>query len=178
MSVTNITEKDQTTEIQALDGGPDAIQLLENQHREVEALFKQLEETSDRAYRARTTIFEEIANKLTNHAKIEEKIFYPEGKEVEEDMTLEAYEEHDVMKHMIAKIRRTEANDETYMAKVTVLKEVVEHHVKEEENEYFPKIREEFEAEFLKELGQEMQAAFEKLEAKTSKSGKGSRKSH
>ncbi len=178
MAQTELDETEQNTKNQDLEQGPDALELLTSQHREVEALFKQLEETSDRAYRVRTTIFEEIANKLTYHAKIEEKILYPEGKDVDEDMTLEAYEEHDVMKQMIAKIRRTEGNDETYMAKVTVLKEIVEHHVKEEEEEYFPKIREEFEADFLKELGMEMQIAFNKLEARTQKSTKNLKKAH
>ncbi|RZA20593.1 MAG: hemerythrin domain-containing protein, partial [Proteobacteria bacterium] len=66
-----------------------AIDLLEVQHREVEALFKQLEETSDRAYKAREHLFEEIAQKLTHHAKIEEKLFYPEGREADKDLTLE-----------------------------------------------------------------------------------------
>jgi predicted DNA-binding protein len=148
------------------EDAPDAIAYLESQHREVEELFKKMDELSDRAHKSRGVIFEEIAHKLTNHAKIEELIFYPEGKDVDKDMTLEAYEEHDVVKQLIAKIKRTETSDETYMAKVTVLKEVVEHHVKEEEEEYFPKTRKDFGAEHLKELGAELKSKFEKLEAK------------
>ncbi|RYZ90166.1 MAG: hemerythrin domain-containing protein [Proteobacteria bacterium] len=148
------------------EAAPDAIKLLKNQHREVEALFEELEKTSDRSFKKRETLFEEIARKLTHHAKIEEKIFYPEGKEVDEDLTLEAYEEHDVMKHLISKIRRTDSKDETYMAKITVLKEVVEHHVKEEENEYFPKCKKDWSSEELDELGEEMQKLYDRLEAK------------
>jgi hemerythrin superfamily protein len=145
---------------------PDAIQYLESQHREVESLFKQMEELGDRAFKAREKIFGEIAHKLNHHAKIEELFFYPEGKNVDKDLTLEAYEEHDVIKHMINKIKRTEASDETYMAKVTVLKEVVEHHVKEEEHSYFPEMRKKFGKDHLEELGATMKAKFDALEAR------------
>jgi hemerythrin superfamily protein len=146
---------------------PDAIKYLELQHREVEALFKQMEEIGDRAYKARSSIFEEIARKLSHHAKIEELIFYPEGKEVDEDLTLEACEEHGVIKHLINKIKKTEPSDETFMAKVAVLKEVVEHHVKEEESEYFPETRKAFGNEHLRELGQKMKTKFDRLEAQS-----------
>ncbi|MBC7658812.1 MAG: hemerythrin domain-containing protein [Chitinophagaceae bacterium] len=145
---------------------PNAITYLESQHREVEALFKQMDELGDRAFKARAQIFEEIARKLTHHAKIEELIFYPEGKSVDKDLTLEAYEEHDVIKQMLAKIKRTEPNDETFMAKITVLKEIVEHHVKEEENEYFPKTKKKFSSEELDELGEKLKTKFEALEAR------------
>lgn len=158
--VSNIVEKMMD------DDSVDAIKYLESQHREVESLFKQMEELGDRAFKAREKVFGEIAHKLSHHAKIEELFFYPEGKNVDKDLTLEAYEEHDVIKHMISKIKRTEASDETYMAKVTVLKEVVEHHVKEEENEYFPKARKEFSSEHLEELGAKLKKKFESLEAR------------
>ncbi|RYZ88593.1 MAG: hemerythrin domain-containing protein [Proteobacteria bacterium] len=158
------TAKTKTSAVE--NEAPDAIKFLEAQHREVEDLFKKMEDLSDRAHKSRGVIFEEIAQKLSHHAKIEELIFYPEGKDVDKDLTLEAYEEHDVVKQMIAKIKRTETGDETYMAKVTVLKEVVEHHVKEEEEEYFPKTRKEFGDEHLKELGAKLKAKFDKLEAK------------
>jgi hemerythrin superfamily protein len=155
---------------------PNAIDLLQSQHREVEALFKQLEETSDRAYKAREHLFEEIARKLTHHAKIEEKLFYPEGREADEDMTLEAVEEHEVMKHLISRIRRTDSRDETFMAKCTVLKEVVEHHVKEEESEYLPKCKKTMSDEELDELGLQMKTLFDRLEAQSSQ--RSARKDH
>ena len=145
---------------------PDAIVYLESQHREVEKLFKEIDTLGERAFKKRREIFDTIAQKLSHHAKIEEVLFYPEGKQVDKDLTLEAYEEHDVIKHMIAKIRRTEADDETFMAKVTVLKEVVEHHVKEEEEDYFPKARRKFGRAHLQELGGELKAKFDKLEAR------------
>ena len=78
-------------------------------------------------------------------------------------MTLEAYEEHDIVKSLIAKIGATDPSDETFMAKCTVLKEVVEHHVEEEEEEFFPKLRKELGKERLMELAEELKAAFDEL---------------
>ena len=142
-----------------------AIDLLESQHREVDGLFGEFEQLGERAFKARMQVFEKIAHKLTCHARIEEKILYPIGKGYDKDMTLEAYEEHDVMKALIKKIAALEPGDETFLAKVTVLKEVVEHHVKEEENEYFPQLKKELNEAALIELGVELQTAFDKLDA-------------
>lgn len=147
------------------EGEVNAIDLLKSQHREVEALFAEFEALSDRAVRGRQHVFDQISHKLTCHAKIEEKIFYPEGRPVDKDLTLEAYEEHDVIKSMLRKIAGTDPSDESFKAKMTVLKEVVEHHVKEEENEFFPKMDKELGEERLIELGTELLAQFQKLDA-------------
>lgn len=140
----------------------DAISYLKSQHREVEELFAQIENAENS--KQKKTLFAEVARKLEHHAKIEEKFFYPEGEDVDEDATLEAYEEHEVMRGLIRKIKKTSPGDETFMAKVTVLKEIVEHHVEEEEEEYFPECQKEFGREKLEELGEQLEAAFEKLE--------------
>lgn len=144
-----------------------AIELLKSQHREVEALFKQIEGAGDKAHAAKKRIFSEIGAKLITHATIEEKIFYPEGKDVDEDMTLEAYEEHALVRSLIKKISNTEPADESFMAKVTVLKEMVEHHVEEEEKEYFPECQKAFGKEKLETLGEELESAAEELEGKS-----------
>lgn len=141
-----------------------AIELLKSQHREVETLFKQLEDLGEGAAAEKKEIFATIALKLSVHAAIEEKIFYPEGEAVDEDTTLEAYEEHDVVKALLSKISKTRPTDKTFMAKVTVLKEVVEHHVEEEENEYFPECEKELGAEKLEALGEKLAAATARLE--------------
>jgi hemerythrin-like domain-containing protein len=146
-------------------GGVDAIELLASQHREVEALFAELEKTGDRAAKARLELVAELAVKIEGHAKIEETLFYPEGREVDEDTTLEAYEEHDVVRHVLRKLQASEPTDESFMAKATVLKELIEHHVKEEEGELFPKMRAALGGERLVELGAEMQEKFERLTA-------------
>ena len=143
-----------------------AIEFLKNQHREVEALFKRIESLGDKAGKDKKQIFDEIYEKLDTHARIEENIFYPEGREADEDMTLEAYEEHDIVRTLLKKIAKTSPSDETFMAKVTVLKEVVQHHVEEEEEEYFPECEKELGEERLEELGQELEEATEKAQSK------------
>lgn len=154
--VTKITKSEKT--------GPDAAEFLKAQHREVDALFAKLDKTSDKAEKARQELFDEIAHKLSCHAEVEEKILYPVGKTVDADDTLEAFEEHDVLKSLIAKIQDTSPSDETFMAKCTVLKEVVQHHVEEEEKTYFPTLKKDLGKERMLELGAELKAAFEQLD--------------
>ncbi len=143
-----------------------AINFLESQHREVEALFEQIEATKDKsgAGAERKSLLAEINEKLTYHAKIEEKLLYPAGRPVDEDMTLEAYEEHDIVKSLLRKLSRTRTNDEAFMARITVLKEIVEHHVEEEEEAYFPKLQKELGEEKLEKLGDKLELAFERLQ--------------
>ena len=144
-----------------------AITFLEKQHRTVEDLFEQIEK-ADGNRRQQRSLFNELAENIENHAKIEEKIFYPAGREADEDVTLEAYEEHSLVRAMIRKIKKTKTTDETFMAKVTVLKELIEHHVEEEEGEYFPECEKTLGAERLNELGEELLAAYAKLAGKSS----------
>jgi hemerythrin superfamily protein len=110
----------------------DAIALLKADHRTVEDLFAQFEKASGDGKKQKLAL--QICAELTVHAKIEEEIFYPacEGK-VEEDLMREAYVEHDGAKVLIAEIETGEPSDEYYDAKVKVLQEQIEHHVKEEE---------------------------------------------
>lgn len=111
---------------------PDAIALLKADHRKVEDLFAQFEAAKGDGKKKQ--LAEQICMELTVHAKIEEDIFYPacEGK-VEEDLLKEAYVEHDGAKMLIAEIEAGGPDDEFYDAKVKVLSEQIEHHVKEEE---------------------------------------------
>ena len=110
----------------------DAIALLKQDHRTVEELFAKFEKaTGDGRKQA---LAEEICLELSVHAQIEEEIFYPacEGK-VDEDLLKESYVEHDGAKVLIAEISKGGPDDEFYDAKVKVLQEEIEHHVKEEE---------------------------------------------
>ncbi|QDX25091.1 hemerythrin domain-containing protein [Sphingomonas suaedae] len=111
---------------------PDAIALLKADHLKVEDLFKRFESASGSARKQKIAL--EICMELTVHAKIEEEIFYPacEGK-IEEDLLKEAYVEHDGAKILIAEIEAGAPSGEFYDAKVKVLSEQIEHHVKEEE---------------------------------------------
>ena len=136
-----------------------ALELLEADHRKVEALFEQYETEKESGEGTKRPIAERICGELTVHAQVEEEIFYPWLREnlSEEDMELveEALVEHATAKDLIAQLEAGEI-DETYDAKVKVLSEYIKHHVKEEENEIFPEVSRE--SEELDELGQEMHA--------------------
>jgi hemerythrin superfamily protein len=110
----------------------DAVALLKDDHRKVEELFAKFEKASGDGAKEKLAL--EICKELTVHAEIEEKIFYPacEG-EVEEDLLKEAFVEHDGAKLLIREIEAGGPGDEFYDAKVKVLSEQIEHHVKEEE---------------------------------------------
>ncbi len=114
------------------DTKQDAIALLKADHRTVEDLFEQFENSKSPAKKQKIAL--RICLELTVHAIIEEEIFYPacEGK-VEEDLMKEAYVEHDGAKVLIAEIEAGNPEDEYYDAKVKVLSEQIEHHVEEEE---------------------------------------------
>src|SRR3982751_5715002 len=140
-----------------------AIDLLESQHREVEKLFSQIEKAKDNE--KKTELFNEIADKLAVHASIEEHHFYPAVKAKRtEDILLESLEEHLGIKRVLADLLETAAGDETFDAKIKVLKEQVSHHVEEEETELFPKVRKLFNSAQLEAIGQEMSAEQAELE--------------
>lgn len=136
-----------------------ATRLLEQQHREVEALFAKLEKGGKDA---RATA-KELAQNLLAHMVIEQAIFYPDVNEADEDGVHEAYEEHHIARTQINRLLATEADDETFKAKVIALKELIEHHVKEEEEELFPKVEKALPAAKLEAMGSEMEALFAEL---------------
>lgn len=111
-----------------------ALQLLAADHRKVEQLFEKYEKASGAD--AKRKLVEEICTELKVHAMIEEEIYYPaiRGK-VEDDDLDEAWVEHDGAKVLINELEASEPNEEFYDAKVKVLKEEIEHHVKEEEKQ-------------------------------------------
>ena len=143
------------------DKNPDAVALLKKDHDEVEQLFKDFEKASGDGRKEK--LAREICRQLTIHAQIEEEIFYPacEGK-VEEDLLKESYVEHDAAKLLIAEIEAGGPSDEFYDAKVKVPGELVDHHVEEEEEEMFPKMKE-LKLD-LKALGEEMAARAAELQ--------------
>jgi hemerythrin superfamily protein len=142
-----------------------AIDMLKKQHREVEKLFSKFEALGDSAAKSKQRVFNEIADALAMHATIEEKHFYPAVKAKRtEDILLEALEEHLSVKRIIADLLKLEPSDDTFDAKVKVLQEQVEHHVKEEESDLFPKVTKVLSASELVELEQQMQATMKVLE--------------
>ncbi len=138
-----------------------AFELLKKDHQKVSELFKQLEETTERAVKTREELFGKLKQELDVHARIEETIFYPAIKEAEEthEITLEAIEEHNVVKQLLSELESLPVDDETWTAKLTVLKENVEHHVEEEEGEMFKDARKVLSAEQVEELGARLESA-------------------
>jgi hemerythrin superfamily protein len=142
-----------------------AIEMLEGQHREVEDLFEKLEKAHGPGPKKK--LFTEIADKLAVHATIEERNFYPAVKAKRtEDILLESLEEHLGIKRVLADLLAISAEDETFDAKVKVLQEQVDHHVGEEEDDLFPKVKKIMDAESLIAIAQEMTATQEELLAK------------
>jgi hemerythrin superfamily protein len=136
-----------------------ATDLLKKQHRQVEKLFKQCENAKQP--RQRRELMEQIVQMLKMHTKIEEEIFYPAVRELgtskAEEMIDEAFEEHHVVDLVLAELPTVNPEDERFEAKITVLSELVEHHVEEEEGEMFPMAEKKLGAERVKELGQQME---------------------
>ncbi|WAC71015.1 hemerythrin domain-containing protein [Roseateles sp. SL47] len=126
----------------------DAIQWLTDDHKEVQALFKDYQKLVDHDGDddLRQQLAQEICAQLTIHATIEEEIFYPAARDAMEeqegeDLLDEAEVEHASAKQLIAQIAEGSASDALYDAKVKVLGEYIAHHVKEEEKELFPQVR-------------------------------------
>lgn len=136
----------------------DAFSLLKADHRKVEDLFSQLESAS--GGQAKMRVFEQIKTELELHTHIEETIFYPATEEPKQthDLTLEAYEEHDVVKKLLQELSRAKSPNEEWEAKAKVLQENVEHHVEEEENELFPKASKALGADEIETLGEQMES--------------------
>ncbi|SRR5260221_403004 len=121
--------------------GPDAVALLKADHRAVEKLFAQFEKAKDAD--RKKALADNICLELKVHMQVEEEIFYPTSREflADEDIVDEAVVEHAAAKDLIAEIETMQPGEELYDAKVTVLQEQIEHHVEEEETEYFPKLK-------------------------------------
>jgi hemerythrin superfamily protein len=148
----------------------DAIALLKADHKEVEQLFNQFEKAGDRALKLKEKLVEKMIRALAIHAAIEEMFFYPtvrtaalkantKAAEAASDLVLESLEEHHIVKWTLAELEKMKATDERFDAKVTVLIESVKHHVEEEENDLFPKVRRLVNAKVLNELGERMEKA-------------------
>ncbi|HZI85681.1 MAG TPA: hemerythrin domain-containing protein [Pyrinomonadaceae bacterium] len=139
----------------------DAFELLKSDHEKVAGILEKIEGTTERALKTREELFTQLKTELDIHAAIEEKIFYPVLEKAEEsrDITLEAFEEHRLVKQLLAELESGSKDDETWTAKFTVLKENIEHHVEEEEGEMFKQARKVLSKEEIEELGTRMEKA-------------------
>jgi hypothetical protein len=146
----------------------DAIEFLKKDHRLVESLFEEFDKLGEKALKSKAKVVAKILHELELHAAAEERDFYPNFRiaaKEEEDMVLEAFEEHHVVKFLIHELKTMDPQEERYTAKVTVLKELIQHHVKEEEEEMFIEARKVLTKAQLSELTERMEqtkARFEK----------------
>jgi hemerythrin superfamily protein len=157
MSTRSHTGAQAGTQTNAMAAGQDAIAHLTADHREVSDMFEQFDQLGDRATTSKEKLKDKICKALIAHTTIEEEIFYPAVRakiEEGEDMVDEAVVEHAAAKDLIQQLQEMQPDDELYDAKVKVLGEQIEHHVKEEEKEMFPKVKKS--GLDLLALGQEM----------------------
>jgi hemerythrin superfamily protein len=144
------------------DGRMDAITMLKDDHRTVEDLFKRFEKAGDRAFTTKRSLVDKMIEALSQHAAIEEELFYPTTRASVpgiDDVVLESIEEHHIVKWVLSELEDMDPRAESFDAKVTVLIENVRHHVKEEEKDYFPKVRSKLDRRSLGELGDAMESA-------------------
>jgi len=140
--------------------GIDAITLLEHDHRRLEDLLKQGEDTTERAVKERRELLATIGAELTVHEVIEEKVLYPALKKHPEarDIVLEGFQEHHVADLIMKELHETAVSDERWGAKFKVFKENIEHHIQEEEGPMFRIARGVMTREELVEMGAKMEA--------------------
>jgi hemerythrin superfamily protein len=137
----------------------DAIVLLREDHKEIRQVFRQFQKAEDGSNAARQRLVDRIIELLTVHTYIENEVMYPRVRELLpdlEDDVLESYEEHHVADVLVLELASMKADDERFNAKTTVLIENVTHHMKEEEDDWFPKVREGLGRKALQELGAEL----------------------
>jgi len=139
----------------------DAIVLLRNDHTEVRRLFREFQKASTTDAR-KGAIVDKVIELLTVHTYIENEVMYPEVRRLLpdlEDDILESYEEHHVADVLVIELSQMTPDDERFEAKTTVLIENVTHHMDEEEQDWFPKVRDGLGRKTLQELGAQLDAA-------------------
>lgn len=141
----------------------DAITILKEDHKKAKRLLTKLAATTERGLATRMRLLEQVQEELDAHMAIEEEIFYPAFRKAAEErddriMYLEAHDEHTVAINELSSLRLLDPGSELFAAKAKVLKELVEHHIEEEEGEMFPKARELMARNELVELGEQMQS--------------------
>jgi len=136
--MTSVTDKEKKS---TSSKAQDATALLKADHEQVSDLFIEYREADSK--NKKKQLAEQICNELTVHAQIEEEIFYPAVKQALKDKELipEARVEHATLRALISEVRGAEPDGEMFDAKIKVMQEYVKHHVKEEQNEMFPKAK-------------------------------------
>ena len=139
-----------------------AIDLLEADHERVKGILTQLSESTDRAIKKRTELLAKLEMEVTIHTRLEEEILYPAFKEAggkdEAEMYYEAKEEHRTVDSLVLPdLKVTDPSTPEFAGRVKVVKELLEHHIEEEETEMFPQARKLLGKAQLEELGAQME---------------------
>jgi hemerythrin-like domain-containing protein len=152
----------------------DAIVILKDEHKQIRQTFREFEKAGHRAQKRQQELVDRIIELLTVHTYIENEVMYPRVQQLLPDLrddVLESYEEHHVADVLVMELASMDADDERFVAKTTVLIESVEHHMKEEEDEWFPQVRDGLGRKQLQEIGAEMLRAREKAPRRPSQPG-------
>ncbi len=140
----------------------DAIVMLKDDHAQIRKVFRDFEKAGEAALKTKGGLVERMIELLTVHTYLENELMYPRVRELLpelEDDILESYEEHHVADLLVMELSTMSPEDERFVAKTTVLIENVDHHIDEEEKEWFPKVREGLGRKALQQLGAEMAEA-------------------
>jgi hemerythrin-like domain-containing protein len=144
----------------------DAIEMLEADHERVKELFQAYEAAGERAYQKKKNLAEKVFLEIALHSTLEEELFYPAVREQADkegkQMVAESIEEHHVISTLIEEMKELDPRDERFEAKFSILKENVEHHIEEEENELFPEA-EDLLGDALEDLADQMEERKEQL---------------
>ena len=149
----------------------DAIVVLKNDHKEILKTFRDFESLGDQAHKRKGQLVDKMIELLTVHTYLENEVMYPRVRallpDLEDDI-LESYEEHHVADVLVMELAAMSVSDERFTAKTTVLIENVTHHIKEEEEDWFPEVRKGLGRKQLQEIGAEMVKARKKAPRKPS----------
>jgi hemerythrin-like domain-containing protein len=143
----------------------DAIVILKDDHKTIKKLFRDFQNAGENAKAEKGRLVKKIIEELTVHTYLENEVMYPEVRRLLpdlEDDVLESYEEHHVADVLCSELAAMDAGDERFDAKTAVLIESVTHHIEEEEQDWFPQVREGLGRKQLQELGARMQEMREK----------------
>jgi hypothetical protein len=158
------SEELEAEELEAEEQEPDAIDLLEGQHRDVELLFEQLRENSDK--KERKQLFEELADNIAAHSKIEELLFYPAAcSDDTAELLHEAVSEHLEVKQVLAELLEMDVEDKQFTSKLDELEKLIQHHVEEEETRLFVQVRKKDLVD-LEKLATQLEEKFAELKQK------------
>jgi hemerythrin superfamily protein len=152
----------------------DAIVVLKEDHKRIRRLFKEFQQAGDNAKAKKANLVNQILEELTVHTYLENEVMYPSVRKALpdlEDDVLESYEEHHVADVLCMELAALTPDDERFDAKTTVLIESVTHHIEEEEQDWFPKVREGLSRKELQALGQTMIDMRDKAPRKPSQPG-------